>query len=130
MSTGSRVALGVACSLIGIAFAILAALYGDVFFGERFPWPFYGLAVFCALIALACLVPRSRPVALRLIGAVVFVAFALYAYGSYRTPNFTQALVGFCVFGVPAGFLIVLGRYPGWGSESGAVNGSRSSEES
>src|SRR4051794_6191626 len=112
MSTGARVTLAVACSLIAVGFAVLAALYGDYF--PKGPWPFYRLAGFCALIALACLAPASRPVALRVIGAVVCGAFALYVYKSDGGPNFWRALAGFGVFGMPAGYVALTGKYPRW----------------
>ena len=56
-SAGGRIALGIACALIGAAFAALAVLYGDIFAEGR--WLLYGLAAVCAVIAWACLVPRK-----------------------------------------------------------------------
>jgi hypothetical protein len=119
--------LGVACSLIAVGFAVVAVLYGDYF--PKGPWPFYGLAGFCTLIALACLVPVSRPFALRFIGAIVCGAFALYVYDSYGSPNFWRALAGFGVFGGPAGYLALRGKYPRWGKAAAAFGASPARQE-
>jgi hypothetical protein len=127
MSRGGRVALAVACSLIAIGFATVGALYGDVF--PKGPWPFYGLAGFCALIALACLEPASRPIALRFIGAVVCGAFALYLYDSSGGPDFWRARTGFGVLGLPAGYVALTGKYPRWGKGAKAFGVSPSPHE-
>lgn len=119
MSASARVTLAVGCSLAAVGFAGLAALYGDYF--PKGPWPFYGLAGFCALIALACLAPASKPVAMRAIGAVVCGAFAWYVYDSQGKPSFWRALAAFGVFGMPAAYVVVTGKYP-LGGERFAVN--------
>jgi MFS family permease len=127
MSTGGRVILGVACALIAAGFAVLATLYSDTF--PEGTWPLYALAGFCTLIALACLVPASGPVALRIIGAVVCGAFALYVYASLDSPNFWRALSGFVVLGLPAGFVALTGKYPRWGKAAKAFGVSPSSQQ-
>jgi hypothetical protein len=127
MSMSARVILGVACFLIAVGFADLAIFYGDYF--PKGPWPFYGLAAFSALIALACLVSASRPVALRVIGAFVCTAFAEYLYASRGEPNFWRALSAFCVFGMPAGYMALKGKYPWWGKAAGAFKASPSPQE-
>src|SRR5438552_3001935 len=100
MSAGARVTLAVVGSLFAVAFAALGALYGEHFPKGRAP--FYGLAVFCELIALACLSARSRPVAVRMIGAAIFGACAFYVYDTDRGPGFRRALAAFVTFGLPA----------------------------
>lgn len=127
MSAGGRMVLGIACSLIAAAFLVLGALYGDYF--PKGAWPFYGLAAFCAFIALACLAPRSRPVALRVIGLAVFVAFACYVFGSYGRPDFWRALAGFGVFGLPAGYVALVGKYHRWGRLARVFGASPAREE-
>jgi hypothetical protein len=119
--------LAVACSLSAAGFAALGWLYGEYF--PRGPWPFYGLAAFCALIALACLASASRPVTLRVVGAVVCGAFALYVYDSDGRPNFWRALAGFGVFGLPAGYVALTGKYPRWGKAAAAFGASPWSQE-
>jgi hypothetical protein len=121
------VSLAVACGLIAAAFAVLGALYGDYF--PKGAWPFYGLAAFCTLISLACLAPRSRPVALRVIGVVVFGGFAAYVFSSYGKPDCWRALAAFGVFGLPAGYVAVTGKYPRWGKAAAAFGGSPSRDE-
>jgi hypothetical protein len=122
MSAGGRITLGVACSLIAIGFAVLGAASGDAF--PKGPWPFYGLAAFCTSIALACLVPGCCPIVLRVIGAVVFVVFALILYSSFGEPNFRRTLTGFCVIGLPAGYVAVMGTYPRWSRFAAAFGSS------
>lgn len=127
MSLGGRIILAVACFLIAVAFAVLGAFYGDFF--PQGGGTFYGLAAFCFLISLACMVSASRPIALRLIAAVVFVCFALYVFDTFGKPNFWRALAGFVVFGLPAGYVVLQGKYPGWGRAAEAFGVSPSREE-
>jgi hypothetical protein len=127
MSAGARVTLAIACTLIAAAFAVLATFYGDVFEVGR---PLlYGLAAFCALIPLACLVPQTRPVTVRLIRGAVFAVCACYVYSSYMDGGMPKALMCFIVFGLPAGYAAVMGSYPRWGKGAEAFRGSSRREE-
>jgi hypothetical protein len=127
MSTGGRMVLGIACSLIASAFMVLGAFYGEYF--PKGAWPFYVLAAFCAFIALACLVSKSRPVALRMIGGMLFAWFAFALFRSYGEPDFWRAVGGFGVLGAPAGYLALTGNYPRWGKFARAFDGSSASEK-
>lgn len=118
MSTGARVALAIATILSAAGFAVIGIVFGPEL--PSGPWPFYGLAAFCGLIALACLVRGSRPMTLRIIGAVVFLAYVFYAYDSIGDRNFFRAIAGFVVWGLPAGYVAIWGRYPVWGRASAA----------
>jgi apolipoprotein N-acyltransferase len=126
MSAGARVTLAIACTLIGASFAILAALSGDTFEGG--PLPFYGLAALCALVALACLVPQTRPVTVRLIGGVVFASCAWLLY-SHAEGDMRGALAVFVVCGPPAGYAVVMGTNPPWGKGSVVFHGSPERDE-
>lgn len=79
------------------------------------PMPFLLLATFCVVISVACFSKRSRPVTLRIIGAVLCAAFTIPAFNKYGTENFLQALAGFVLIGLPCGYLMITGRYPGGG---------------
>jgi hypothetical protein len=119
MSTGPRIFLGVVTSLIAVTFALLGVVAGTA--GAEVakgPWPFYGLAAFSTCIALACLVPRSRPVTLRLIGAAVFATYTVYLYQDFDKPKVWRAFL--CVFGLPAAYVAVMGKYPRWGKAAAA----------
>jgi hypothetical protein len=122
MSASARVTLAIACTLIAASFAVLATFYGDEL--EKARLPIYGLAAFCALIPLACLVPQTRPVTVRLIGGVVFVSCAMYVYSSHQEGGMRRDLACFVVFGLPAGYAAVMGTYPPWGKGAKAFRGS------
>jgi Na+-driven multidrug efflux pump len=83
------------------------------------------LGGFCLTGALACFLPAIRPIALRLIGATVFLVFFGYLAGmvisgplqgsSRGEMSLINSIVGFLVFGLPAGYVAVKGQYPRWG---------------
>ncbi|CAN5899520.1 hypothetical protein BH23PLA1_BH23PLA1_41020 [soil metagenome] len=118
MSTGARVVLAVFVLICAACFAAIGMISGDLLAAGA--WPFYGLAVFCVVIALACLSRSSRPVTLRLIGLVIFLAYGFYIYDSLGDLNILRAIAGLCVWGLPSGYLAIRGIYPTWGKGSAA----------
>jgi hypothetical protein len=122
MSPWARIMIGLVSAFGAICFALIGFFPG--FALPAGAWPFYGLAAFWTIVALACLVPRSKPLTLRLIGAPVCGFFAVYAYSSFGTDSFPRALAGLGVLGLPGAYVTVLGRYPSWGRAAAAFNGS------
>ncbi len=118
MSTGARVVLAVFVLICAAGFVVIGLSSGDLLAAGA--WPFYGLAVFCVLIALACLLPSNRPVTLRIIGSVIFLAYLVYLYDSFGDLSVLRAIGGLCVWGVPSGYLAIRGTYPTWGKGSAA----------
>lgn len=85
----------------------------------------WGVAGFCVLIAVACFPGRGRAVAVRIIGAAVFVACVGYIFDQWKLPvdllhsqrsdpNIINAVVAFLTFGLPGGYVAVTGKFPRW----------------
>ncbi len=120
MSTGACIALAI-MMILGAACSVAIGIY----LGPELPGgppAFYGLAAFCIVVATACLVRKSRPVTLRIIGAVIFLTSAYFTYRSYGEKSFIHLLIGLIVFGLPSGYLAIFGKYPNWGAISGAFD--------
>jgi hypothetical protein len=89
------------------------------------------LAIFSAIGSLACVAPVSRPVSLRLIGGTVFLTCLGYltkmliggpVLGKSRADeSLVNSIFAFTVFGLPAGYVAIKGRYPGWGRHAKAL---------
>lgn len=127
MSKGTQIFLGIVFALAAAQFAYFGATQG--MYMPAGATPFYGTSAFCAVIAIACLAKASRPLTLRIIGAVISIAFVFYAYDSYGGKNFVKALAGCFVFGFPGAYLAVTGNYPSWG-EVGPVFAKKPTDES
>lgn len=119
MSLGARIAIGVASLLAAACFLMGAANTGAVAVD---PLLYYGLATFCGVIAIACFFPKSNPVTLRIIGIVIFSIYAHYLYSSLHTDNMPLAIKGFFIWGIPSGYLAIMGSYPTWGKGSAGFN--------
>ena len=118
MSRGARIVVAIVTIVGAFSFALIGA-----FLGPALPagsWPFYGLSAFCAVIAIACLVRNGRAITLRIIGSVIFAAYVVYAIVSIGNANFDRALRGLLVWGLPSGYLAIVGQYPWWGHVSEA----------
>jgi hypothetical protein len=89
---------------------------------------FHGMAALFILIAVACFFPRSHPLTLRVIGAAIFFAYGSYLVSSFDTPNFSRALRGFAIWGMPSGYLMVVGNYPIWGKGAAGINSTDASQ--
>lgn len=119
MSIGSRIAIGAVALLCAAGFFVTALDPSGLPAGA---FIFYGMAAFCVVIAIACFFPQSHPITLRLIGIMIFCAYIAYVSDSFRTPNLGRAIVGFLVWGIPSGYLAVMGKYPSWGTGSEPFN--------
>ncbi|MUG96883.1 hypothetical protein F7734_32895 [Scytonema sp. UIC 10036] len=123
MSIGSRIAIGVVALLCAAIFLMMAlSASSSPPAGAFF---IYGIVAFCVVIAIACFFPQSHPITLRLIGIIIFCAYVAYVFDSFRTANLGQAIVGFLVWGIPSGYLAIMGKYPNWGTGSEAFNPKR-----
>ena len=119
MSRGAAITLGVACTLCGVAFLLVPGMgVGASVIGM------YLIASFCFLIAVACLIPHSRPVTVRIIAAIVLATCTWYVWDVRGAPwwptkpgqpSLGRALLAFLVFGLPAGYVTIRGAYPWWG---------------
>ncbi|WP_406699622.1 hypothetical protein V5E97_12245 [Singulisphaera sp. Ch08] len=96
------------------------------------------VAVFCGIAALACFSTGSHPVTIRIIGATVFLLCLAYLASTMRdpmaraqhaprsgVPAVAYGLCCFVVIGLPAGYAVATGRYPGWGQGAEAFHGKR-----
>jgi hypothetical protein len=119
MSQGSRIAIGIVAFLCAAAFLKSALNPVGLPVGAIV---FYGMALFCVVIAIACFFPKGHPVTLRIIGIVIFYAYVSYAYDSLHTQNFRRAVGGFLLWGVPSGYLAIKGKYPSWGQGAAGFN--------
>lgn len=119
MSFGSRIAIGVVALLCAAGF-LMTALYPSSLPAGSVTC--YGIAAFCMIIAIACFFPQSHPITLRLIGAMIFCTYVAYVSDSFRNQNLSRAIVGFLVWGIPSGYLAVMGKYPSWGTGAEAFN--------
>lgn len=90
------------------------------------------MGALCGLVALACLVPRSRGVAVRVVGLVVFGACCWYLWtmidksfwnGRPSQPSLGNGLFAFLFFGLPGAYVAFRGVYPRRGSSTRAFNG-------
>jgi hypothetical protein len=119
MSFGSRLAIGIVAIIGAIGFLKTAINPGGM------PAPsivFHGMAALFTFIAIACFFPKSHPVTLRIIGASIFLSFASYVISSFGTDNFERALRGFGFWGLPSGYLTIVGSYPHWGKGAAGIN--------
>ncbi|MBP0030748.1 hypothetical protein [Roseofilum sp. Guam] len=119
MSKGSRIAIAIVSLISAVGFFMTALDPSGLPAGASV---FYGLAILCIVIAIACLFPQTHPVTLRIIGTVIFCAYIAYVMDSFQTDNLGRAIVGFMVWGIPSGYLAVMGRYPSWGAASEGLN--------
>jgi len=124
-----------ACIMLGITLVILASGFVGV------AWFTSGLegmrastigaailAVFSGVGAIACLVPASRPVTLRLVGGTVCLTCLGYLtemlisgplLGRSRADqSLVNSFLAFSAFGLPAGYVAFKGRYPIWAKYS------------
>jgi hypothetical protein len=126
-----------ACIILGIAFGVLTLGFGGAAMFISGLEEMRGVAKamvamgpFYAIGSLACVFPASRPIALRLIGGTVFLAFLIYLISmmvsgpllgnSRAAMSLVNSIIAFSVFGLPAGYVAITGRYPRWGRHAAA----------
>ena len=68
--------------------------------------------VFFLMIPLACFFPSVRPLAIRLIGGIIFGSYVAYLISSIGSENFPRALKGLLIFGVPGLHCAIFGSDP------------------
>ena len=120
MSASARLVLGLVSLLLALGFVYAGSLFQSDPSTNHVAA--YALAIFCVLIAVACLIRRSQPITLRILGVVVLIAYTWYVVDG---SDVLRALVGLVVFGLPAAYVVVTGKYPSWGKASAAFRGSR-----
>jgi len=85
-----------------------------------------GWFLFLGMIVIACFSRTGRPVAVRVIGAVVFFAYLAYflyeflapipqAYQGIAQEHWVNALLGLLLIGLPGLYVAGAGKYPHWG---------------
>lgn len=118
MSKFSRVTIGTTLILCAVGFVAVAPLLGAD--SPKGALPFYGMAGFCVIAAMACFTPRGRVVTLRIVGATIAAAYGWYVVQSIGGDDFGRAVRGAIVIGLPAAFVAVTGGYPKWGRAAAA----------
>jgi hypothetical protein len=81
MSRGARILLGITLGVLTLGFAGVAWFTSGLEGMWASTIAMVLLGAFCAVGALACLLPASRPIALRLISGTVYLAFFGYLIG-------------------------------------------------
>jgi hypothetical protein len=119
MSLGARIAIGLAALLAAAGFLKSALHPAGMPAGSL---GFYGMAVFCVIIAMACFFPKGHPLTLRIIGTAIFLAYIAYVSDSWHTRNMMRAIQGFLIWGLPSGYLAIMGKYPFWGRGAAGFN--------
>jgi hypothetical protein len=109
MATLLRILVGLTALTGAGALAYLGVVKPPLDFGPR---PVFGLAVLCAVVALASVVPAMRRVALRVVGATVFLASVASVAETWEGEYRPWAVAGLIVAGLPALFSALMGRLP------------------
>lgn len=112
--------------ILGIAAIFFAVMVVPSAFDIPALWCF---VVFLLLIAVSCFSQRARPIAVRIIGASVFILFVWYVIGEIGKPSMPRAILGLLVWGLPGGYVAVTGKYPSWGRGVAAFNGSQTKKK-
>lgn len=120
MSKGARITIGIFALLGAVGFFMTALDPEGLPTGAA---GFYAMAILFVIIAVACFFPKTHPFTLRMIGMVIFCGYAAYVYESFQTQNLPRAVMGFVVWGLPSGYLAIMGKYPSWGEASAGLNG-------
>lgn len=135
-STGGQAKAGMSLSarwILGLFALLFAAIliYSEQLAPSRVPWLVYVLAAFCGLIALACFSRTWRGAAIRIIGFMVFLAYASYVvhelfwerakpYTGRSEPHWLNAILGLIVYGLPGLYFAVGGLK--WGKGRGGIH--------
>jgi len=112
MSRASEIILGI----VALLSALLVLYFIQAGVGLLFGW--LALEIFLLTMAAACLFRTGRKLTLRVLGAFLFAVCAGYLATELRLGQpggLLKSLMAFFVFGLPALYLMVRGRYPRWG---------------
>ena len=120
MSFGSRLAIGT-LALICAAWYFAAGLHIDPAVPNRALLHYFA-SFFFILIVLACFWAGSRPVTVRLLGAILAVAFGSALWLNWNDLNLAHVIWGFIMLFLPSVYAAVRGRYTTWGEASAAFN--------
>lgn len=125
MSRSMSILLGITLAILAVGFAGVAwfSMGLEQMRAATLVLPI--LCLFCLAGAMACLVPASRPVTLRVVGGAVFLACLGYLIamalggplwsGTRSTPSLVKAFAAFSAFGMPGGYVALKGEFPRWG---------------
>ncbi len=129
MSRGARWVIGVFSGLFA-----LMMFYSERTAPSNAPIVGYLVGAFCVAITIACFSKVLRSPAVRVIGAMVFVATVAYLvdelltepgkrYSGTSEPHWLNALFALITFGLPGLFVALHGVYPKWGKGSQVFRG-------
>jgi hypothetical protein len=108
VSAGSRIIIA-AISLVCSAGFFLTALDPSGLSGNAYI--FYGLSVFCGLLAIASLSSRTHPITIRMIGTMLCCGYIAQLPHSWSAHPLFQVGTGLLLWGIPASYLAVTGRF-------------------
>jgi hypothetical protein len=138
MSRAARVTLGIILALLACGFLAVSKNMRELPDMRAAEIGMFVFAIFSALGALACLVTTGRKLVLRIIGGAIFLACCWYILstlmagqlvsGKRSQPSFVNAVMLFLLVGLPAGYVMIKGGYPRWGSHAAAF-GAADSED-
>ncbi len=118
MSRTMRITIGGVAAFCAVSFLAIGWLTGGD--SRTGPWPYLAMAFFMANLAVACFVTTSHPVTLRLLGAMIFALYLALSYRSLRSGNYSRSLGLLAFFGLPAGYLAIVGGLPVLGEDGWA----------
>ncbi|MFO0951687.1 MAG: hypothetical protein U0835_11160 [Isosphaeraceae bacterium] len=122
MSKPTRIALGLAFLACAAGFLVLVPFF-QAAGNDRAVVGLPVLAVFCGVGAMACFSAASRPVTIRALAGAVLAVYVWYVFDQLGRPvrlpklgrpGLVNSVVGLVVFGVPASYTLVMGRFPSW----------------
>jgi hypothetical protein len=130
MSKGSRIAIGSVALLFTPVVGLMVYITWQVEpLGEVVPYLL--LELFCVAIALACLVPGTQPVTVRIVAGLIFLLVAATLTEKIRKAwagedhDLGRFLVGGAIIGLPALYMTIFGVYPTWGRHSSVFRNER-----
>jgi hypothetical protein len=116
------------------AFFALVLVASERMASSKAPVLIYLVTLFCVAICVACFSSKLRSGAIRLIGAMVFLATVSYLvdelatepakkYSSHSEPHWINAIFALLMFGLPGIYVALRGTYPSWGEGASAFKG-------